>query len=468
MYPFENVQSKEVRMEPMKQFDFVIIRPGGNDTCLISGIVDDPIERKKINDEIMRLYPNVEQVGFINADPQGPELQMAGGEFCGNATRSTAWLSLKGEPGEVQIRASGVANVLRAGILNEEAFAQMPVYPNPESVKPDPELPGNATVELEGITQYIDRRVERIRRLSEPQLKEMAMATIQEKGLDQGPAAGVIYSEFNDGVWNITPVVYVRVIDTLFAETACGSGTVALGLTIAKNENRSVQDLVVVQPTGLPIKVSIDFDGRTFGYAQISGPIGKLAEGTLMMSERFSYAIQRISDINRLEQELTDNGLASLYRDAFGKAPYYEQFTDEEINEIFKAYIERGVLIVTRGNDSVVTGFVAGLPLDEEPRVSEITRPFLASAINPWYFADLGVQENLRRRSMGKTMTRRLLTEMQSDCVVVRTSDNNLISQALFRNVGFQPMAGVFQEVEQERIDGTTRTDRRIFFTIIP
>lgn len=465
MYSSENVQSKEVSMEPVKQFDFVIIRPGGNDTCLVSGIVNDAIERKKINDEITRIYPNVEQVGFINANPQGPELQMAGGEFCGNATRSTAWLALEGKSGEVQVRVSGVANVLRAGITNNDAFAQMPVYPNSDSVKPDPDAQGNATVELEGITQYIDRRVERIRRLSEPQLKELAMATIREKGLDQGPAAGVIYSEFNDGVWKITPVVYVRAVDTLYAETACGSGTVALGLAIAKSENRSIRELAVVQPTGLPIKVSVDFDGYTFGYAQISGPVKKLAEGTLMMSERFSYAIQRISDINRLEQELTDNGLAGLYRDAFGKAPYYEQFSDSEIRDIFSAYLERGVLIIARGNDGVVSGFAAGLPLDEEPEVAEKTRPFLGSAINPWYFADLGVQKNLRRRSMGQTITNRLLTQMQSDCVVVRTSENNLISQALFRKVGFQPMTGVFQEVEQKRIDGTTRTDRRIFFT---
>ena len=71
-------------------YRYTIIRPGGNDTALVLGIERDFNKRKQINDQIMKKYSKVEQVGFVNPDPTEPELLMAGREFCGNATRSAA------------------------------------------------------------------------------------------------------------------------------------------------------------------------------------------------------------------------------------------------------------------------------------------------------------------------------------------------------------------------------------------
>lgn len=67
-----------------------ILYPGGNTTAIVEGIPSSQLERRRINDVIMKQYPKVEQVGFL--DRSLPRLQMAGGEFCGNATRSAACL----------------------------------------------------------------------------------------------------------------------------------------------------------------------------------------------------------------------------------------------------------------------------------------------------------------------------------------------------------------------------------------
>ena len=72
---------------------YAICRPGGNDTALVYGSDYTQEQKKCINDAIMKKHSNVEQVGFIDFNKK-PELQMAGGEFCGNATRSAANLYL--------------------------------------------------------------------------------------------------------------------------------------------------------------------------------------------------------------------------------------------------------------------------------------------------------------------------------------------------------------------------------------
>src|SRR4051812_12238872 len=93
-----------------------ILRPGGNDTALIAGIPKKKM-RRAINDAVMQKFLSIEQVGFyeFNFIKNEARLEMAGGEFCGNATRSLAYLLLNGKIGEVKICVSGTKQILTAG-----------------------------------------------------------------------------------------------------------------------------------------------------------------------------------------------------------------------------------------------------------------------------------------------------------------------------------------------------------------
>jgi hypothetical protein len=71
-----------------KRIHFDIFSPWWNYTCLIKWIIKNLKLKKKINDYIMKLYPYVEQVGFIDLESEIPRLEMAWWEFCWNATRS--------------------------------------------------------------------------------------------------------------------------------------------------------------------------------------------------------------------------------------------------------------------------------------------------------------------------------------------------------------------------------------------
>jgi diaminopimelate epimerase len=264
------------------KLDILFFYQSGNATALIKSAKTNLLQKKGLNDLILGTFPNIEQVGFTNFDPLNLELEMAGGEFCGNATRSTAWQVLKGEPGDITIKVSGVENKLRAGVTSDgEAYAEMPVYADPSKIRIDTDNPGNYYVEMEGITHYVDFNPTKIKGFTDAELEEEARSSLKEKNLMEGPAAGIIYTERQPDGLKITPVVYVRDIDTLFVETACGSGTAAVGLALAKETGNDVIEVPIIQPTGVPINVSVNYNGQKFGYTQISGLVKQIGQASL-------------------------------------------------------------------------------------------------------------------------------------------------------------------------------------------
>lgn len=266
----------------LKNLQFTIFRPGGNDTGLFSGIISDSKQRQKIAAKLQKQYANVEQVGFVHLDKKNPELMMAGGEFCGNATNSAVYLILNGKPGEIMIKVSGAQNKLKAGVTsNGEAYSQVPITKAFPRVQFDSKNPENAIVEMEGIAHYIDFDVKKIKGLSIDEIKTKARKEMARRGLDRELCCGIIYTEKIKSKLVIHPVVYVRDVDTLFYETACGSGVAALGMVLALKQGKSIKELPVVQPSGMIIKTSITYDGRKFGYSQIQSQVKKLQKGVL-------------------------------------------------------------------------------------------------------------------------------------------------------------------------------------------
>ena len=83
----------------------------------------------------------------------------------------------------------------------------------------------------------------------------------------------------DDGLLSLSPFVYVKSIDTFYAETACGSGSVAVGLVTAKRQGKSVNNAEIRQPSGHSIFVDVDFTNGFFEKASIEGRVEILYEG---------------------------------------------------------------------------------------------------------------------------------------------------------------------------------------------
>ena len=254
----------------MKEVKYSIYRPAGNDTALVYGVYYSKKEKKIINDEIMKKHSNVEQVGFVSLD-KNPELQMAGGEFCGNATRSTAFMYLNGKKGDLEIIINS-NNIINAGVYdNKKAWCEIPLLNNTDNIiKKDDgifivKMEGIVIVviELEQAKKYLRNRIE---------LKKIGMEFIYKYNLENNDAVGVMFCEKANSKIKINPIVWVKSINTLFYETACGSGTTAVCMIEAIN-SKSNQQIDVIQPSGLIITSKVDFCNGKIEKAIIFGDV---------------------------------------------------------------------------------------------------------------------------------------------------------------------------------------------------
>ena len=245
-------------------------RPGGNDTA----IVWDKIPRGLQGDvsiEIQKQYEDIEQVMFVERQADGSvKGQMAGGEFCGNATRSLGFLLLNGKNGEINIDVSGTTKPQTVTVKNQFSRTSIPILNDLECVQ----------VDKKGYQVMMDDIAFLIVEKGEPITKEKALEILNRKALAQRyPASSLIVLDtIADDVYAIDPYVYVRDTGTLYYETGCGSGSTAVGLMLSKLSEKSLQHIEIRQPSGMNLYVSIERNEREFLSASVNGPIEILSQ----------------------------------------------------------------------------------------------------------------------------------------------------------------------------------------------
>jgi len=249
---------------------YLICKPGGNDTALVYGMDYTLEQKKKINDAIMAKHSNVEQVGFIDLN-KNPELQMAGGEFCGNATRSAANVYLAGKQGSIQIVINS-KDLINAGVYEDgKAWCEIPLYHGTDVIIE--REPGIFIVKMNGMISVVIQENAAKKYLEDKEnLKEIGMEFIHKYNLEYSEAVGIMFCENEKGLLKINPIVWVRTIDTLFYETACGSGTTAVCMVEAFKKGES-QKIDILQPSGLVITTSITYQNKEVVKAVISGNV---------------------------------------------------------------------------------------------------------------------------------------------------------------------------------------------------
>lgn len=181
---------------------------GGNSTLLAWNC--PPMQK----DMIVRKYlGQVEQVGFI-AEKKFPKLIMMGNELCINSTLALA------------------SQLSKSGLLKTSGITK-PIYyeNNGNNTSIELALPFEKKENIilfSGIGFLCSDKVFNVS-------KEYLSNLVIQFNL---PAFGVVFYQGN----KITPYVYVRETDSLFKETACGSGSIACSLVTDYEE--------IIQPTG--------------------------------------------------------------------------------------------------------------------------------------------------------------------------------------------------------------------------
>lgn len=248
--------------------------PAGNVTLFVLTPVDRAL-RADAAGKLIAALPEmkVEQVGFASVPLMGTaaRLEMAGGEFCGNAARAWGmWTAREAgrvpRPERVRIEVSGCNHPIAVDVDWAEGTARTEM-PLPLAVRPVPEF-GGTLVHLGGIAHLVvwDEVPSRdFFHRAEPAFKGMA-------GLE---AYGVIFLNRLDaaaGEERLTPFVKVPSVGTLFQEGSCGSGSLAAAVA----ESAEVRDgefrRRYVQPAGALTASVIRRDGKVRG-AFIEGPV---------------------------------------------------------------------------------------------------------------------------------------------------------------------------------------------------
>ncbi len=249
----------------MQRLSFSKWDPSGNLTLFLPAELPAGLARRRA--EIARLAMgqaclNAEQAGF--ADIAARTLQMAGNEFCVNATRSFGALAalaqarsqglesapidaafdvtVSGWPCPVRVAVKGVCPAF-------EVEAKLGLAGLALEATPD----GATTVHLPGISHRL------MPQASHPLPRDLlphARQILCHAGLDRKDACGAVWWQEAQGELAITPVVYVPGAGTLVAEQACGSATLSLALALASS--RGQRRFAIRQPSGDRLTVVLE------------------------------------------------------------------------------------------------------------------------------------------------------------------------------------------------------------------
>lgn len=271
----------------MRILPFVKYSPCGNTTILIRDTPLSPAARARCAAEIIASgHLEAEQAGFADLKASPPRLDMMGGEFCVNATRSFAVELLEegrlipdGDAFSGAVSVSGVAERLSVRVrrlaanrFEAAALLDLPLAPPVAEVGEGIRLvrvPGIAHLVLDAETHPLPRDKDRD-----------TAALFARYGLLDDDAAGCIWLRRESSGWRITPFVRVRDTGTTYAETACGSGTLAASVVCRMFRGCGDAPLALMQPGGEALTVSPAPSVHDGGWAAwVSGPVRLLARG---------------------------------------------------------------------------------------------------------------------------------------------------------------------------------------------
>ncbi|MGR6545568.1 diaminopimelate epimerase [Paenibacillus tundrae] len=284
----------------MKQeIEFIKFNPTQNMTILVQ--TNHPAESYPHIASQLMSYEHVyaEQVGFIERSMQQgavAHLQMAGGEFCGNACMALAAhiaAEAKLEQHDqmhVMLTASGTEQLIVCHVKKQASgYGCQVSMPIPEQIE-------RRSITYEGMDLeiIIVRYQEFIHIVIEVEefdetMKRRAQALARLLGLTMGDKLiGIMLYQSSSA--ELAPLIYVPQLDSLIWERGCGSGTASLGAYLAWSQQREISQYI--QQPGGAIKVIAKWHGAEVESMTIEGTVDIVAQGRAFIDDPASALLQ--------------------------------------------------------------------------------------------------------------------------------------------------------------------------------
>ncbi len=252
-------------LDHQMKIEYIVADPAGNTTGLVLSSISKDLH-KAVAKHLLENSPHeLEQVGFMsNCSDCDGRMDMMGGEFCGNASRSfglyLAMTDRSKDKDKVRIKVSGSIEdlIVYTDLSSGTARIKMPPVQKEETlpVAGYGELP---LVVMEGISHLIipDHEME----------KEKAEALL--RGLGEELATDALGLMFYDTSRNfLTPLVWVNDTGTMYWESSCASGSAAVA-TFLKRGSDGPWQLAFQEPGGI-----LEVEKDEFGNVYLGGPVG--------------------------------------------------------------------------------------------------------------------------------------------------------------------------------------------------
>ncbi|WP_101912685.1 hypothetical protein [Megasphaera vaginalis (ex Bordigoni et al. 2020)] len=271
----------------MQTIHYVMADPSGNTTILVLDRIDradhSVVAAKLLASEALE----AEQVAYLTMDPaDGTALRidMMGGEFCGNASRSAAAYALsltREDKGMYRVSCSGCTVPLGVAVERKgDVFQAVIDMPLPESVEavliPVNDLPYRFfKVTLPGIVHFVY-----FVQTGDNVDKEIYWQALREYvSTDAYAAYGLIIVDTQ--ALTMVPAVYVAETDTRYWERSCGSGSAAAAAALACVGRRNVA-CTLRQPGGA-IAIAAKVDDGELQSLRIGGTVALSAVQTVLI-----------------------------------------------------------------------------------------------------------------------------------------------------------------------------------------
>lgn len=280
------------------KLNFIKVNPTENMTVLIL----DTLPRASYASVAKKImgYNHIfaEQVGFIE-QPETPQaggyarLQMMGGEFCGNATRAlAATLAYRGHlmttenaSQVLSLEVSGAAAMVNCRVektAEEHIFRVAIEMPLASClVKQKLTVAGKnypiTTVYFAGICHVIVNA----RHVGTSTADKIAFFDVVKGELKASIEDAIGLMFYDEQQQFIEPLVYVKSTDSLIWERGCGSGTTAVAVMLAHQQEQSVM-IDLNQPGGV-LSVAATWENNKVSAIELDGVVEVVAEGVLQV-----------------------------------------------------------------------------------------------------------------------------------------------------------------------------------------
>ena len=270
-----------------RKIKIIVANPAGNITIFVKDRFGRESYQKIATQLLAMEELKGEQVAFMQDAPEcgraEGRMEMCGLEFCGNASRSYGLIraremGIDGE-GKVFVDASGCGEILTVEVDTQTGFTKVKM-PLPISMTEFDlsKLPID-DVAVNPMAEMLLRRATLVNFggivhvvVSDIEPKRETFELIKDRVMEayNAPAVGVMFCDSREN--KMTPVVYVRDVDTTYYEGSCGSGTTACAAAFGVVLGDGSHSFSFPQPAGT-IDAEVKMYRKKIEEVYIQGPV---------------------------------------------------------------------------------------------------------------------------------------------------------------------------------------------------